>query len=352
MALFVIGAGVTRGCSFVDPRKDPCLPPLDSDFFTQLQRVRNKKHHDLIRKVMGDVVDLFGPNFDVTMETVFTTLEHTIRMLKTTGENRAFKKADLREKRDRLEQAIAVVLEDSLAKKDDRGHSSVSPRECEHHARLVKSILSPGDDLITFNYDCVLDYALKSHGSGKWNARYGYGFKLGSRGSRLTGDGFWQPTTPAKTDRTVHLYKLHGSLHFLVEGTDDDSIVRLKQRPYTRQAGNLRFTIIPPEWHKAYDRGVFAKLWRDAAAAIGRAHHIVLIGYSLPETDLHSTALFRTSIRAKALKSLVVVNPDQPTRKRTRNVLQRGLDNKTKVLSYERFEHFVATDRAVWDKRP
>ena len=38
MTLFVLGAGATRGCSFVSSQEDPCLPPLDGDFFMQLQR--------------------------------------------------------------------------------------------------------------------------------------------------------------------------------------------------------------------------------------------------------------------------------------------------------------------------
>ena len=29
MALFVLGAGATRGASFVNPANNPCLPPLD-----------------------------------------------------------------------------------------------------------------------------------------------------------------------------------------------------------------------------------------------------------------------------------------------------------------------------------
>lgn len=348
MALFVFGAGATRGCSFVDPRKDPCLPPLDGDFFTQLQRVRNAKHHALIDSVMEDVVELFGSNFEATMETVFTTLEHTIRMLDTTGQNRDFKIKDLKEKRDRLEQAIAVVLEDSLAAKDDQGHSSLKPRCCKHHERLVKELLKTGDDIITFNYDCVLDYALKQGGDRKWDARYGYGFSLGARGKSLTGDAAWQPAQPAGKDQTVHLYKLHGSLHFNVKGSAGAEKVHLKERPYTKQHGTMHFTIIPPEWHKAYDKGVFSKLWHDAAGAINRARHMVLIGYSLPPTDLHSTALFRTSIKSGALKSLVVVNPDRAARRRTRSVLQRGLAPTSKILSFDYLDHFVAAHRDVW----
>jgi hypothetical protein len=347
LALFIFGAGATRGCSFVNPNVDPCLPPLDADFFTQLQKVQNPKHKDRIKKVMSDVVDLFGPNFSVTMETVFTTLENTIRMLATTGENRDFKKADLKEKLDRLEQAIAVVFEDSLAEKDEQGHSSQEPRKCNHHKRFVESLLRKKDDIISFNYDCVLDYALREHGSTKWNPRYGYSFNLGSRGKLLTGDEHWCPKTPAR--ETVHLYKLHGSLHFQISQKGAKSRIRLKQRPYTGQYGNMRFTIIPPEWHKAYDKGVFALLWKNAAGAIHKARHVVFIGYSLPSTDLHASALFRTSVRRNALKSLVIVNPDREARKRIRSVVQRGLNSNTLVLSFDEFEHFASADRAMWD---
>lgn len=348
MALFVLGAGATRGCSFVDATKDPCLPPLDGDFFTQLQRVRNVKHRPLITEVMKDVVELFGPNFGVTMEAVFVTLEHTVRMLETTGENRDFKLGDLKKKRDRLMQAIGVVLEDSLANRDEQGHSSRTPRDCEHHKVLV-NMLKQGDDVISLNYDCVIDYALKAHGNQKWNARYGYGLKLGARGKALSGDEHWQPARPAAKDETVHLYKLHGSMHFKVSGALTKERVDLKQRPYTRQAGSLRFSIIPPEWHKAYYEGVFAGLWKQAASAIHRAKQIVFVGYSLPPTDLHSTALFRTSTKKGALKALIIVNPDQPARHRTRVVMQRGFSPKTRVLSFGYFDEFLAADRSTWD---
>ena len=101
-AVIVLGAGATRGCSIADPSKSPCLPPLDGDFFTQLQRVRNKKHQKLIQEVLEDVVGLFGYNFDATMETVFTTLEHTIRLLEATGRPfRNFDLGELRKKRER-----------------------------------------------------------------------------------------------------------------------------------------------------------------------------------------------------------------------------------------------------------
>lgn len=296
---------------------------------------------------MRDVVELFGQNFDVTMETVFATLEHTLRMLGTTGESRDFKRDEITAKRDRLKQALAVALEDSLTERTEGRASSQTPRPCKHHEKFVTSVLRLSDTVITFNYDCVLDHALRTSGSRKWNARYGYGLPVGAGTHLLEGHDAWQPKEPAPKTSTVHLYKLHGSLHFRVP-EKEGSPVTLKQRPYTRQAGDLRFTILPPESQKAYDKGIFRELWRAAGVALHRARHVIVIGYSLPPTDLHSTALLRTSVKRRALRSLVIVNPDPLARHRIRSVLQRGLAPETRVLSFDHLREFVAADRSVW----
>jgi hypothetical protein len=157
----VLGAGATRACSFVDPAKSSCIPPLDVDFFTQLQRVPDPKHQEHITGVMKDVVKLFGHNFSASLETVFATLEHTIRMLKTTGSKRAYKRADLEAMRDRLLGAIAIAMEASLADRGGGGRAKHSARPCEFHQKLVAEILQRSDDIISFNYDCVIDNALK-----------------------------------------------------------------------------------------------------------------------------------------------------------------------------------------------
>jgi len=348
MALFVFGAGATRGCSFVNEDQDPCLPPLDADFFTQLQRIQNKKHKTTIQKVMADVVKLFGPNFDVTLETVFTTLQHTIQMIETTGDRGPYRTTELNATRGRLEQAIAAVFEDSLTERDSAGGSKRKPRTCDYHSRFVENSLGSGDDIITFNYDCVLDYALAKHGNRKWNARYGYGFDLGARGTNMTGDKNWQPEEPAKQAETVHFFKLHGSLHFLLEEKSGGKLqITLKERPYTKQQGEkMHFSIIPPEWYKEVRS--LGRLWQQAAVAIRRAKHIVFIGYSLPQTDLHASALFRTNIQTN-LKSLIVVNPDRLARRRIRTVVQKGFSPDTKVLSFDLSRHFLALDRSIWE---
>lgn len=345
--VYVFGAGATRGSSFVDSAHNPCLPPLDRDFFTQLQRVRSGKHQENIKRVMEDVVELFGNNFDVTMEMVFTTLEHTIHMLDITGDNRDFKQNDLERKRQRLVDAIHLVFEESLCQRQGN-RTTRTPSPCEFHRKFVKEHLQPTDTIISFNYDCVLDYALKEHGTGLWNAKYGYALPLGrGKGCLLSGFHYWSAPNPPSKDQTVHLYKLHGSLHFDCSTVSQGQKSTLKERPYTRQKGVPRFTIIPPEWNKSYDRGVFAKLWKDAAAVLHGATKLVFIGYSLPLTDLHTNALFRTAIRRDSMEGLIVVNPDREARKRIRSVLQRGMKKDIRVISFDSLKEYACSSKEI-----
>ncbi len=270
MAVFFLGAGATRGASFVRSTDNPCLPPLDTDFYAQLQRIQNRKHKEMIEGVIQDTVDIFGVNFNVTMETVFSTLEHIKKMVQTTGENRDFKPSEIDAKQARLKQAIAATLEEALCDGGQKG------KECEYHGRLVEC-LEAKDEIISFNYDCLIDETLKRVGASTWNSRYGYGFDLGKGGSNLSGDSHWMPGQPANKINTIKLYKLHGSLHF---HNWRKKKIKLKQRPYTRQFGDLKFTIIPPESNKRYNEGIFPRLWHQAGQALHRAETLVVIGYS------------------------------------------------------------------------
>src|SRR5688572_14934278 len=114
-ALIVLGAGATRGASFVAQEDyGVCLPPLDGDFFTQAQRIASDKHQDTVSALIRDAVELFGPNFKITLETMFTVIEHTSRMVRAAPVGAAFKAQRLEEMRVNLLQAVAAVLEESL----------------------------------------------------------------------------------------------------------------------------------------------------------------------------------------------------------------------------------------------
>ena len=287
--VLILGAGATRGAT--DSADRQCLPPLDSDFFTQLQRINRDKHRDAIRGVIKDVVDLFGPNFDLTMEEYFTQLEAIGRTVRLAGNTSpAFSAGSIGQKRDRLMKALAAVLEES---------TDVSKRgtpACGHHAKLVE-LLKPRDTVISFNYDCVMDHTLRTHGSGKWSAKYGYCFPAPTR---VDGCENWDaPSPPRKAQDSIYLLKLHGSLNWVLPSAAGarSGRIKLKERLY-QQRGTPRFTIIPPEWAKNIEGDEnFATLWRDAERAIRNATSVALVGFSFAPTDLHVESLFRVALR-------------------------------------------------------
>jgi hypothetical protein len=331
----ILGAGATVGASFVEP--GGVRPPLNADFFTQLQRV-GTKHQKVVRDVVRDVVDLFGPNFSLTLEDYFSQLESMIDATRLAPKGVAkLTGADLQTRRDRLMKALAAVLEAST---DDAIRRQSG---CTLHQELVRH-LDPRDTIISFNYDCVMDDALRRAGDGKWTARYGYAFSKPSRVAPI-GDAFWSHSNPAKSaSGSVYLLKLHGSLNWqLPPKTKPDGEVTLKQRLH-QQRGTPRFTIIPPGWTKRErDEPIFEDLWKKAERALRTAKCIAVVGFSFTPTDLHVEAVVRLAAARSSgsLKTLVIANPSEVDRRRIRSVFSKQLEKGTVVRQYDSFEQFV-----------
>lgn len=349
--VFILGAGATRGCSFVPEMKckGHCLPPLDADFFTQLQRVSNKVHAARIHRLIEGIVKWFGSNYSLGMEQVFCHLEHAERMLKHLQKKVETDLQNVVELKTDLIQSIAIILGEALTEVKDGGNGSYQLRKCTFHDELVKNLTDAGDAFITFNYDCVLDDSLRRMGGGKWNPHYGYMFKLGAKGTGLSGDQYWMPegVDAPNRENTIQVHKVHGSLHFQERG----GVMILKQRPYgnTRaKSGNMIFSIIPPESSKSYEDGRIGETMKNAYSSLREATRVVVIGYSLPPSDQHAESLFRFGIKRRALDSLVIVNPDRDARKRIRTALQNGLKYSTRVHSFDCLEEFTRAETSVW----
>jgi hypothetical protein len=329
--LLLFGAGATRGASFGYPPE--CLPPLNRDFFTQLQRITHK-HNRLVQRVVEDVIELFDSNFDLTLEEYFTQLEFLTSTATLSAGSSSSMARDLQQKRDRLMEALSAVLETSTY----RAISSVG-RGCEYHQRIVES-LRARDVLISFNYDCVLDDALRRAGAGKWVAGHGYAFPPRRV---VMNSAYWDGRNPpSSAAESIYLLKLHGSLNWQLPGSEGGDIY-VKQRLH-QQYGTPRFTIIPPEWNKrAREEPIFNLLWRRAFKAIQQAEQIAIVGFSFTPTDLHVESLFRVALASSRRKVLVIANPSSDDRARVRRVFARALaKNKTIIRQYESLSDMVA----------
>ena len=336
----VLGAGATRGAEFVVAPNDKaallrCLPPLNADFFTQLQRITTDRHRETIRDVIRDVVRIYGSNFSLTLEQYFTQLEAmlvTARVAK--GVPAEFKPIALTAMRTRLLDALSAVLEESADVAKQRSPARTHP--CSFHSELVR-VLQPQDTVISFNYDCVIDHALRTRGASKWSARIGYTFP---NASRVEGFAPWNaPKAPTTMNASINLLKLHGSLNWYPFPDDPDGEIRLRERPY-KQRGQKLYEIVPPEYVKvAGSRPIYEALWANAELSLRRAEVLVFVGFSFTPTDLDVEALFRLALASnkRQLKRVVIANPNQEHRRRIREILAPALEGGALLSQFERF---------------
>jgi hypothetical protein len=338
--LVVLGAGASRASGIVGGQAD-CLPPLNADFFTQLQRISEKKHKPTITKVMDDVVAQFGSNFALTLEEYFTQLEFLIEAVDIASRNPSLDRAALVSQRDNLMAALGAVLESSTM-------GFLRGNGCRLHRAVVEE-LSQGDSIISFNYDCLVDDALRRDRDGKWNPRWGYGFP---GGYKVQGLPNWSPQVAAlKKSSSIRLFKLHGSVNWQLPGSPGAPI-RLKTRLH-RQHGIPRFSIIPPVWNKPIGpkATILPYIWQESARALRAAEVVAVIGFAFSPTDLFAHSLFRIALKEKTkLRLLVLASPDKETRRRIRTVFDLPLLRKgVLVRQYDTFEELVDHLPAAFD---
>jgi len=313
------------------------------DFFQQMQRIANTSLRAKVDCVLEDVRGLFGTLSRPGLELVFSTVDEYSNLLKVIGDVKGRHQDDMRQIRDRLVEAIRFVLGSALTV--DGNPDNVAP--CALHRRLV-DLLVLSDTMISFNYDCILDYALKYHGNDKWLPQQGYGLKLAPKGNDKLGFKFWNPSSLPPRNESVHLYKLHGSLNFVVD-PDRTGGLRLIDKPYDISSPTP--ALIPPISNKGYGVNPWKILWQKAASTLQNASTIVFIGYSLPPTDLHARALLWINLRRynSPLKSIIVVNPDQTARTRTLEACAQGIDAHTRIYEFESLLGLLELHRHEWD---
>lgn len=153
----------------------------------------------------------------------------------------------------------------------------------------MKTELQPKEDIsiLTFNYDIAADLMLH-------HLKYGPDYCL------MNSTEFGQRDV-------VKLLKLHGSINWGVL-KDPDRINplyikdflkenRFREGPIEMRIGSVLSTddkfqgepvIIPPTWNKANFHDDLLDVWRESAEELETADNLIVIGFSLPETDIFS----------------------------------------------------------------
>lgn len=190
--------------------------------------------------------------------------------------------------------------------------------------------------LITFNYDLIPDHTLTFSGCG-----FDYCIHGGP---------------PSATP----LLKLHGSLNWANCGCGQIVSWNIgdyfNQRDFPPNATQIRFkmasnlgvaqlahcteamgtepVIVPPTWSKTEHHHAIAQVWRRAAAELSDAENIIVIGYSLPETDAFFRYLYALgAIGGRLIKRFWVFNPDLSTKPRFEQLLGKAVAKRFRFSS-------------------
>lgn len=314
--VFVLGAGAAR----------PSGAPLMSDFFDRARELRlagrlgeNARDYDSVtdtiyclgRCAMKSELDLDN------LEAVFTALE----MVEIIGSIDGIPQEELPQRRDSLQRLIAATIEHSMqfplaGYRDNRnlaapkGYAEIAAvvaKACHHDSQKRCSIIS-------FNYDVGLEWALALN-----RLRYQYG----------------QDGTVDRSQNRVGFYKLHGSLNWLQksDGTIDvahfdfntldirsprhDGVTEVSipfgsmRTEWAKRTGSSETpVIVPPTDSKLGHRRQLANVWKCAAEELREATRIIVIGFSLPDTDQFFRNFFALStISNVPLQHFIVVDP-------------------------------------------
>lgn len=318
--VFILGAGASRDCG----------GPLMSDFLeiagdlwkSGVIKEQSREFEKIFNVISGLQVVHSKSQLDLNnIESIFTVLELGKVIQKVPG----IESGQISEMIAALKKVIVTTLEHCIEYRIRNGeiHAPNSYmafsnllKEFEQNKRRPLSV-----SIITFNYDIALDMAL--HKSGQ-EPDYMIDGKIAQANS-------------------VPLMKLHGSLNW---GTEKSTgkIVPLYLRDFLRlyepsvldvmgSKGAIKLEIgsglskslshfykvdaddepliVPPSWNKADYHSTLSAVWASAANHLSSAEYIVVMGYSLPETDAFFRHLYALgSVGSSLLRKFIVCDLD------------------------------------------
>ena len=325
----LFGAGATRG----GLAKNNVPPPLDTDFFDIAAQVSGHGTPRLAKTVLNDVWALYRRTSGIGLEAYYRDIETRAKI--DSFAKSKHRPKDWQRRQKQLEELIRRVVIQTTC---DTTCAPYKPIVSLAHRRILKNI-EVGDTILTFNYDTVIEEAFDTQSL--WSPVDGYGPEV--YGHTLNWAKKWlrHHNASQKTRSKTLVLKLHGSVGWVLDQTNK---VKMKPRPYVVRTRNGRpsfekISILPPGWNKQIEKNPYRVLWRIARSRLETCKSLVIIGYSLPETDLLARALFAEVVRrrdtgGKFLKQLHIADPNPAAVQRLFDLFNPALGAHGHVFKY------------------
>lgn len=281
--VFLLGAGASKGCG---------LPLTNELFPLALRQVRDTKVTKLITDFIKYQYPYFRtrwknyPRFEEFLSLVDVYLDFA-DVIKTTH-------SFSHEQVGRIKKELLLAASEVLHGASDKAARSKTMTS-------LAKMLGPGDVVITFNWDLLLEQALHDL---KRDWEYSHGGHICILKPHGSLDWFDSKEVQIKTDLTFPLNEKFGRIRVFK---------RFRAPKISRPVVPV---ILPPVINKKIEFKELEVIWRDAWKALRHTGEIHILGYSLPPEDLIARFTIRSAIRAnerfggRELR-ISVVNPDR-----------------------------------------
>jgi hypothetical protein len=293
----VLGAGASRSVSYAHEREQPS--PLDSDFFDLLNRLEPRTEDAPAVRFVRKQMEALPHDYRRSMERSFYTLQLRAYMAEKLKATRNSGPSD-----DEIVATFARCIQALL-------RTAHGKEFCKNHSALL-SPLGRSDTVISFNYDLVVERAMR---------------KIASSRRATFGDWVYGLAEKPVSYNLPAILKLHGSSNWRLPIEDKEFEVLTSDwgdfddsPGYRGHSGTgTTFPIFLPFWDKRIERGPWRQLWTDCLARLEKTGTLVVWGYSLPPTDIKAQQLFTLGLSGRRFR-LCVIDPSTATRDRWREM--------------------------------
>ena len=328
MTVFILGAGFSKGYN-------PKVVPLINEFLDIAEKKKVLKPDEEHKELVSFIEKYFGDYGHVNIETLASFL--TTDLVPDISQKYEY--------REKLYKQLVLIIVHTLGWLYKDPLNKVVQ---DTFQKFADKLVENGIDVITFNYDLILDNLLNN--TEKWLMVTGYGVEMKPAGISL----FAEKEIYQSKSKMSYL-KLHGSLNWgrsiLPHPYKGDELVispfGLKLNPERSEIMPIEYMvsatgsplvnkyyetfIIPPILSKErfYTTPLLQNIWYIAKERIMRSKEIFIIGYSFPPSDFLAEFLFRQSVASpssESEKKIRVINKsiDRRYKERVENIFQKS----------------------------